>query len=128
MCPVIEASISGEVVDLDPSDGSRGLVGVGLELIVQCQSIVEFSQFRRDDASRRPTFLTGLLGLGAKNLGGSGDKTMAVHARVRVGHPRMGASFRAGVAIKASNLQLPGVLLMGERDGLIGSVPLLVAR
>jgi hypothetical protein len=128
MCAVIEAGVSGEVVNPDPGDGSLGFLGIGLELIVQCQSIIKFSQFTRDDAPRRPSLFAGLLGLNANNLRGSGDKTMAIHAHGRGRHTRVGASFRAGVAIEASNLQLPGVLLVGEHDGLNGCVPLLVAR
>jgi hypothetical protein len=40
----------------------------------------------------------------------------------------MRAGFRSIMAIEAGNLQIPGMLLMGERDGLLRFIAPLVAR
>jgi hypothetical protein len=56
------------------------------------------------------------------------DDAVAVEAGTAAGNAGVAAGLRAAVAVEAVDAHLTGMQPVGERDGLLGRVPLLVAR
>ena len=125
---VVEATVRGEIVDPNPGDRLRSLVGVRLELVIQAQGIVELLQFIRDDELGRSPLLLRLLVLPKHLVARRCDQSMAIHAQAGSREASVLTLFRTKMAIKTRDLQFPGVKLVREGNGLNGFIVLLVAR
>ena len=126
--PVIETGESWQIMDFHPGNGLGLFVRVWLQLAVQTQGVVQFLQFGRHD---RLEYTMGFLSFeefGEYGFSRSHYEPMTTHANARRRNARVPARFGSRMAIKAGNLHFPSVQLMGESDGLLGLVSLLVAR
>src|SRR5215831_9116779 len=128
VCPVVEASERWQVMNLDPANTFWRFAGHGLQLVVECQRLIELVKFRRNCSLGSPILFLGLGFFSARDRQRRADEFVAIHAQGTGGDAGMLACLCAVVAVHAGYLKLAGMKAMREENGLHWFISLLVAR
>jgi hypothetical protein len=127
MSPVIEARVCGEIMDLDPGNGLGRGFGIRLQVAAKPEGLVEFFQFGRYDGLRRSIRFASLQEFRNHDFLGGGDKAMAGHANAGGRDAGVATPLGAIMTVETGYLHITRMLPVGESDGLLRFVPLLVA-
>ena len=125
---MIEAGVSGKIVDFDPCNRMRGAGGVCLQLTVQTQAVIQLLHFGGDNPPRRLIGPQGFNVFLKRCLPVRRNEPVAVHADAGCRESGMRAFFGGEMAIQAGDFQLTSVQPVRECHWLFRRVSLLVAR
>jgi len=128
MSSVIEARIGGKIMDFYPGNRFWGFLGIPLQIAVKPQGVVELFQFVRNDGLGRPIRFTSLQDFRDHFFLRGRDEAMAAHANAGRRDTSVATFLRPIMTIETGDLLFTYMEPMGESNGLLGLVPLLVTR